>query len=640
MRLNNLHIINTRNIADATLDFGNCGMVVVRGANHAGKSTIGQDISMLFTPVTEGLDGLGRGFIAKIRHGEQKAVIQGDVQGSVHTVRRTVTLNTNTVGREAKTVCIDDESWHPLPFENFLEYRKAALIVALNTDYFLLNLEEAKQKDLMARLVLPERHKFDADKVQATELAIGTGAINFDGDPMDVITKAYKKLYDARTDINRDIKNFSIPDPLPLDQSVNSKTMQAAVKEAQTKRRSIEQQRNEAIQRVSDSELKRARIEARIKGYEEKIREEQERLGRIEPDILTPAKLKTMKGLVEKKSELDSLTPERNELAVTIRTLESNAKRYRQQLEECPDAGSDCPTCGQPINLDALMAMNAKAIVDHKNALEKDHEILRKMQELGDISGAVLAVTKHEAAEESQKAVKGIIDDKRKLLKKDREELAGIPKVENSGSQFDQALLDADTEINQFMAELWPVIAAEERKAEIERKRTELAKMEAKAKTIDKLVKYFDKDGIKAELLKKYMGGFTEKINAVLAAWGYHCEFTIEPYEFRAGKSDSLRLTHVSQLSRSERLMFLAALQCAVSQVAELGIVVIDQVDTFLPEERGKLAYCVWKMLKEGYLEQAFLIVSETSTEVPELPEGPECRYFFVENGNVRLLGA
>lgn len=639
MRLTKLQIQNFRNIRNATLDIGNARYVVIRGLNHAGKSSIREAISMLLATVTEGLDALGRGFIAKIMHEEEKAVICGEIQGREHLVQRTITLNTNATGRDARTLCLDDKTWHPLPFENFLEYRKPALAVALNTDYFLVNFSEAQQKDLMGQLVLPETFDFPPDKIKATEQSIGPGVVNFKGNPMEAITKAYKKLYDERTAVNRQIRDFAIPDAIPIPTGKTSTAIQHAVSEAQDKRRQIDLKKTEAMRKAGDANAKRARLEERIAGHERKVNEERQRLSTITKDIMPQAKHKSAKEYAEKKAQLDTLESQRRTNTATIDELKREKARYEQQAEALPESGANvCPTCGREIDTDALVRMDAAADARLKTALEADNNLLRAINDLGPVEQAIAALSRHDAAVQQKASIDDILAEKSKAIRKDREELSALPAASDAGTEFDQQLIDADNEVTRLMDELRPIVAAEERAKEIDRKRKELSELQQKVAVIDGLVKYFDKDGIKADLLKQHIGGFTEKINHVLAAWPYRCEFTIDPYEFRAGDANRLRLTSIQQLSKSEKLMFHAALQTAITQVAGIGLAVIDQMDTFLPEERGKLNQKIWEMVKADQLEQAFLIVSDTSTSIPTMPPGVETAFFFVDNGNVRRI--
>lgn len=628
MRLNSFRLQNFRNHADSTIDLTGASFVVLRGSNFAGKSSVAQGISMALTPSTDALDEQGRGFVSKIRWGQTKAVLTAIIQGK-HIIERTVTLNQNTSGRTPKNRCLDDDDWHPLPFENFLDYNRPALSVALNTTYFL-SLAEKDQMNLLAKMALPPRYDFPAEKIQAVERAIGPGLIDFTGEPFAVIKATYKLLYETRTQANADVKACTIPEALPLPSGIDSNSLQGKINAARQRREQIGAERDAAVRKANEVEVKRTRLQSRIERDQEKAKEESNRLGEIQKQVLSEAKVKSHEFTLAGKDEYAQLTAERNQLAVTIR--EKNEELAR--LEGLPDAGTNCPTCLQVVDGEKLRQMAFRSAHERDTAVRRDNEILRRMQELGDVAGAESALAKHTAALEAKKATESILMEKNRLVRDGNVELQAMPAAVDATLAFAQPLADVDAEINNLIAEMRPVIAAEERVKEIAKKTEELNKLKAKAASVSGLVKYFDKDGIKAELLAKHIGSFEKSINETLAAWGYSCALSMEPYQFEVRKPDGVTLA-IKELSGSEALMFSVALQCAVSRAAGIGLVVADRMDTFLPAERAKANRALYTATQSGALEQVVLIVSDTSKEVPNLPGA---RFFYVENGAVTVL--
>jgi len=149
------------------------------------------------------------------------------------------------------------------------------------------------------------------------------------------------------------------------------------------------------------------------------------------------------------------------------------------------------------------------------------------------------------------------------------------------------------------------------------------------------LAKYFDKDGIKSVLLAEHVGGFVEKMNTVMDAFGYKVTLDIEP-DFIFLVTDATGVTTpAKELSGSEQLMWLVALQCAVSKAAGIGIVVADRLDTFLPSQRAKVNKVLYTLTQNGTLDQVVAIMSDESEMVPKLPNSA---FFMVEAGTVRRL--
>src|ERR1700679_455726 len=205
MKITYLELFQFRNHKKSILEL--LGFNVVKGLNFSGKSSIAQAISMCLTPSTMGLDATGRGFATKIMRGKDKAILTADIQGKVHLVRRTVKLDTNTTGRTDSCICLDDDQWHPSPFEKQLADRKLELSVILNTDRYM-TLKEEEQKSLLAKLALPSHYDFDEATMEAVDKTLGEGTIDFDGPPFAAIEKAYKLLYKERETVSRQVKDF------------------------------------------------------------------------------------------------------------------------------------------------------------------------------------------------------------------------------------------------------------------------------------------------------------------------------------------------------------------------------------------------------------------------------------------------
>jgi hypothetical protein len=135
-------------------------------------------------------------------------------------------------------------------------------------------------------------------------------------------------------------------------------------------------------------------------------------------------------------------------------------------------------------------------------------------------------------------------------------------------------------------------------------------------------------------LIAEYIGGFERKINEVLRAWDYSCALSIEPFKFEVTDHRGVS-TPLLDLSGAEELMFYAAFQCAVSRTAGIGFVVIDRVDTLLPDLRPALYRHLFQAVTDGTLDQVILLVADTSEQVPKLNDS---RFFIIEEGNIRRL--
>jgi DNA repair exonuclease SbcCD ATPase subunit len=593
MRITRLHLENFRIHRNSTLEFNGSSLVMIRGRNWSGKSSIGQGLSMCFTPSTTGLDPRGNDFASKIRRGEDKAVITADVQTKTHLIRRTVTLNAGVAGRRRTSECLSKPDWNPGPFDDKLDALKPALTVALNTDAFL-RMDPKEQMNLLAGLALPARYEFDAEIVASVDAILGSGKVNFQGEPFAAINKAYKLLFDERTIVNRQVREFIIPESLPVPAGVDSLSLQENITHLRMERRDRERERDQAVHAAAKAEAERERVRAKRQS------------------LLPDEKLAELRAVVGKKEEFDRLNAERKRTETVLDEYLAQLAHY----EEIPEDGSKCPTCDQPIDLDRLKEMVAIATESMKEVRDQHSGLIRQIREMGDVEAAIRAVAQHEA-----------------VLK----ELEAAKVSESAPFDFqpyEQSLAEIDAEVETLGNQLRPVIAAEERRKEIAIRQGQLKRLKENAALLDRLVKYFDKDGIKAKLIGDYIGGFEHKLNEVMSAWGYGCSLSIEPYSFDISTARG-DVIPVRELSGAERIMFSLAFQCAVARTAGIGMVVIDEVAMFEPELRPVLNKRLWEMIQNGYLEQVILLVADSSEQPPKVPGSA---VFMVEDGEVHEL--
>lgn len=634
MRLSKFRLQNFRSHADSTLDIGDARLVVIRGPIHSGKSSILQGLSLLVTPSTDSLDARGAGFISKIRHDQNKAILTGDIVGTQHTIQRTVTLNTNTSGRVEKSVCMDDEEWHPAPFDRLIDSNRPALSVLLNVDHFLNRLSEDGQKSLLSSLVLPSHHDFPADKIAAVDSAIGQGTIDFSGDPLAAIEKAYSALYKERTAVNRTIKEFGLPEPVDIPEGVTSQSLQASLEAAREERRIIQREKDAAISKASDGNSARAALATKIAGLDVKVREESARLDALKPKILDEATKARHEKSLTQKANLQTIRQHRGMNAGALQSIEGQIRKLEALRLDAGSAGAACPTCDRPIDMAKLDSILEELRANAASTRQKDIACVRQEQEIGDVEGAERALAVHTEALNDKQAIESKLAEANKQLTKARKGLEKSAPAEDAGAAFAERLSAADKKVEDLESKIRPIIGMEERAKDSERRCIQLEKLKTKSTALDELVSYFDKDGIKAKLLAANIGGFTEKFNETLKAWDYKCTFSIEPYEFRV-TGDTMRDTPVNELSGSEKLMFSIALQCAVAQITGIGLVATDRMDTFPPSERSKANACLYNLLQGDALDQVVLAVTDDSTAVPDIPKSV---FFMVEKGTVRKM--
>ena len=636
MHIKKLRLQSIRNHTDSTIDIGNDSFVVIRGVMGSGKSSIAQGLSLNVAQSTMDLSADGKGFTSKIKRGENTGTITAEIQGK-HLIRNAVTLDGVKSERSSYVECLDnpDEKGIIIGFANFLKAKREALLVATNTQYLLSVKDEATLKNILAKLVLPAHHDFPEDKIAAVNSALGTGIIDFSGEPFGIIEKTYKLLYKERETVNRQVKDFVVPESLSSPQGVDSAALQVKLNQARDDRQKLLTAKDEAVRKTNEIEVKRTRLQTRIEGLQTKITDETNRLKTATENILSDSKAKSIAKIAEGKDTLAKLERERTILSATV----AECKRQQARLEELPDAGTTCPTCDQVIDGEKMAKMAVKAGIDLSAAQQRDTEVLRQMQELGDVAGALSSLAKHETGLKEKAAIESILAEKSKLLKADRTELDALGMKEDPTQAFVQPLADVESKINAVLAQLQPVIAAEERKKEIATKTEQLKKLQVKAASLDSLVKYFDKDGVKKDLIDDNIGQFEDDINEVLGVCGYETTLCMEPFSFEV-KTPTADFGPMKELSKAERQLFLPAFQCAVSIAAGINMVVVDDMDTYLKETglRGKVYGKMFELVSKGLLEQVIMIEASADDTLPS-PQAPNSAYFFVDGGTVRRLG-
>lgn len=631
MNIKKLRIQKFRNISDTTLDIADAKFIVVRGANRNGKTSIAEALSLVLTPTTWGLSVKGDGYIRKIKRGESKSILQADLQGSNRLIRRTVTLNVNSSGRTTISEDVNDPGWNSVKFDKLLEDKRTALSIAINTRAFqsmIYSGDEKAQKNLLAQLVLPPRYDFPKDIVADTMDILRLDSMFFECDPFLVIDKAYKGLFAERQDINRKVKEFIIPDPLPRPQGVNSESLKSQLSTLRDMRIMKAGDRDTAAKKATEETLKRERASAKIETLEAVLRASKEALQALQANILpNPV---AVQEVADRKSEYDRLDREISRLILEEEALISE----RDRLFKLSKVGAECPTCGQDIDEEKIIELIQNADKKRTELVDNHDKSVHAQSLLGDVSSAITKLDKHKKAiAEKDDLASKVLNDTTLLDIAKNEASASYGGLFNS-TPFDDSIAETDRDIEKILQQIQPVIAAEEKDKEIATKKEQLKSLEEKAAKLDTLVKYFDKDGIKAKLIAEHIGGFEHKINEVLRAWDYSCSLSIEPFKFEITDHRKVS-TPLIDLSGAEELMFYAAFQCAVSRTAGIGFVVIDRVDTLLPDLRPALYKHLYQMISDGTLEQVIILVADASQQVKPLPNS---KFFIVEEGNIRAL--
>jgi hypothetical protein len=486
----------------------------------------------------------------------------------------------------------------------------------------------------MAKLVLPAHHDFPEDKMDAVDEALGEGIIDFDANPFDVIAKGYKLLFDERADANKKVKNFVIPDALPIPKGVDSSSLQTELTSIREQRAKLQAERDAAVTAAHDVELKRATLQTRVEGLRAELGKGKLRLEALEKEILSAEDVQRFTETAAKKDELDKLKQSHAAYLGGIRNVTEEISR----LNGISDKGATCPTCDQDIDTAKIERLVADLKEESIKADQKLQELDKKIEAIGDVQGAKESLRKHEAASKEHAELKASLEKVVKTGKETKEELGKIGDAVNATLPFNDPLAALQAKEDGINQQLHPVIAAEERAADIKAKTEQKAKLVAKAAKLNELVIYFDKDGVKAELIAAHIGSFESKVFEVLDAFGYKASLTMEPFSFDVTTKRGYK-GPVKELSKAEKQLFYPAFQCAVSVAAGINMVVVDDMDTYLSETglRKAMYKKLFELVRDGILEQVIVIEASVDNKLPS-PRAPNSKYFFVTDGTVEEL--
>jgi hypothetical protein len=606
----------------------------------SGKSSFAEALSMNLANTTVSLSAEGKGFTKKIRtiNGvcDGKAVITAEIQGN-HLLKNIVTMNVNTSGRTPETECLDVEDEQEAKevvgkFKRFLADRKPALLVATQTDYFA-KLDEEKQTNLMAKLVLPVHHDFPKDKIDATNSYLEK-PINFDGEPFDIIKSAHKGLYHERETTNRQVRDFVIPDALPIPKGVDSESLQTQLIEIKAKRSNLQLERDTAVATANNIEVKRATLQTKRESLLRRRDEDQKKLASAEAKLLSAEQEKAFTETVAKAEELANLKSQHSSLHGGMIAVNEQISR----LKDISEKGATCPTCDQDIDAGKIAGLIADLEKEYTEADQKIQKLDTQIEAIGDVIAAKESLKNHELAVKGKAEIETSLEETVKEGKKTRADLDALPEASNATLPFNDPLAYLQVKEDKINEQLRPVMAAEERAKERERLNEQLKKLQSKAAKLDMLVKYWDKDGVKSELIGKYIGSFESKMNSVMEAFGYKTALTMDPFSFEVTTARGY-VGPVKELSGAEEHIFKVAFQCAVSIAAGINLVVIDEIEQLGGDIRNNMYAVIYDLVSKRALDQAILIgFSLDKTIPPKEKRAPGSKYFFITDGTVEEL--
>lgn len=619
MKIKKLNLTNFQSHPDTTID-NLPRFVVIRGANHSGKTSLVHALELALAGRAEPTDDRGAGAKELVRTGAEggKALVKLRLQNdpTVEEFRdircsltlasgRTVQVN-NPADKEAKG---DD-------FAYWLTTKRDILSCLINGGYFV-GLAEKDQKALLAGIVLPE--SYDGwSAVMVSILRELKLKFNAAGKPFDEIASVYKQAFDERRDTNRDIKNHVIPEgdtTLAGDVAI----LRAEIAEAEQTRDNLLRKKTQIESADTAREQKLTSLTGQRETASAKLSAEQQSVETFKKKVLSKAVLKDTQAQAAKKDKASEL-----DTAITIST--TKIAEYKEALAKVKelDRNPNCPRCRQPIS-EEQVAVIAQPLIEKRDAEGAKLDALREERKgLGDYEKAIKDIATHTQAKVDLERSEGRVTEAHKELEQINAQIAGIGPAPTVDDELLEAIKQAKDAVQAATDRLEPVITANNLKKAKEDARATAQAMQLKLSKLEDLVKYFGSgdNAVQAKLLSEHVGGFQSSMNKVLANWGYECSLCFEPYVFGIKRGETTLALNL--LSESEKHQFAIAFQVALAIHSGLLFAVVDASEIYDAAGRKQM----FGALLNAGLDQVIVLGTDERNEVPDKQDEKGLAYY------------
>ena len=607
---------------------------ILCGSHAQGKTTIANAIRLSFTQrAGKTTDRKGGGAMDNVRLGAKKAEIITGVVTAKGPLQIVTTYGPGASRRNQTIKAGEGKEGEKSPaaaFEHFLDRQSEALSCVLDGTYFF----DAKtpQKDILAALILPASHEFDAEKVALVEKHLGKFV--WTKSPVAVIDQVYSAAYSARKDAKAALGAIYIPSQ-PQRPEYDAEYVQQKIAEC---RATVQK---EAKKIKAGGTVQIGRIEQSLEQEKEKLAtartdyaEARKRTGEIDHAILDAPNLKKAERAAAGRTLWSQLQGQIVELEREIAQQQDAQEIYRDL-----GANPHCPTCTQKITKEFIAGKveEHKKLEDEARAAKINLEA--EQQGLGDLAEAESIIATHKTLiEQKLQNVKDVADATGRIGMFERsisdlEASLATAKAQETAPADTSALDTANSILNGWEALLSPALNYDATLEQIEQAQKRQQGQKATVADLETLVAYFGDKGIKADLIAAGSATFMSTVNGVLAAWGYEAKLSDEADSFSVLTPSGWLPT--KQLSGFEEFMFKVALQCAIAVHSKLKVVIIDEAQDIIDAHRTRLFKAVQGMLRDGLLDEAFVIMADNRDTVP-VKEG--IAYFRMEAGKaVRL---
>ncbi|HEV2221544.1 MAG TPA: hypothetical protein VGR84_00935 [Candidatus Acidoferrales bacterium] len=400
------------------------------------------------------------------------------------------------------------------------------------------------------------------------------------------VEAAHQRFYNLRTEASRALKALGqmgkpdAPSDLPTVQEVRNKLEE------------LRQQKERLI-------AQKAEADAYWQNGQARLRQVQTEIAETSAEVLSPSQEQE---LLQRESQREHCGRLRQELI----ELTADQKTVEKALATAKGLKDKCPTCGQPISA-AAKAGEVERLGERLADLEGLVQGAR--EELNEYADIELATSRLEAHRKALARRAKLLEEQSKVQtvqKPDAADLEGRMTILSKRIDKGDRVLEKAQQV-QALQEKWEAQAREK------------SSLEARITLLDGLVEFLGPNGAMMAQASGRIGSFAESLNMHLAAFGYACNFMLDPFEIGVlSLTDNHCALSLRQHSESERFRFSVAFQIALATATGIRFVVIDRADV-LDRARRKI---LTGLLVNSDLDQA--IVLATGEEPPPLvvPQG------------------
>lgn len=609
MHFKSIRIEGALSHKDTTLQLA--PLTSIRGSNGSGKSTVQNCLNALVTGRPSFVNEKGSGIESIIRAGEDKCVITAEVgdAGETRILRASITEKS---GRTPTCKKADDAGYTGTDYLAMLAMKRDVLRVLIDGSWFFNPLRsEADQKELLASIILPATVEFDEWVWPAmTEAGIGTN-IKRDQKPFDLIGYCYDTAFKERTAVNRYIKDWREPEK-PAAQPATVAGIRQRLKDRQDKRTETAVKKGSLIGDWEKQKSAGEKAGQRVQTLKTKLSSEQWKLEDVSKGLLSKAAQKEHEKIAAEADKAKKIDAE----LVTVRADIAAQRKALNTFTDVAEAGN-CPTCLRELPEDAILGITDPMAARIAKLSEREHELLKQRQGIGDVEGAQKNLDAHATAEKQATLVNEHIREVEKdLAEAEKGASAEIP-AQPDTTAIDAELADFDRRIEMGNTALQEAIRAEAAVETYKKAMDAKVALDKKKESLEKLLDYFGPKGISAKLLDESVAPFEASMNKVLSGWGFECRLQFSPFAFLVKNAASEQFFPLKTMSESQQQMFRVSFQVALAKVSGFNFVVIDRADVFLDANRALL----YKNLMAAGLEQIIIFQSDDRREIPKAPK-------------------